>query len=65
MKKFMVVTMVEGNTCASFFATLNEAEDHRMNVVCGLGGIAQVYELMYHGDAVKDGGYGFYDFIYE
>lgn len=43
MKKYMVVYLVEGETCASFYDTTIEADDARVNIVCGLGGHAEVY----------------------
>ncbi len=43
MKKYMVVYLVEGETGASFYDTTIEADDARVNIVCGLGGSAEVY----------------------
>ena len=57
MLRFMVVSMCEGNPYAWFLNSLNEAEDYRMNVVCGLGASAQVYELNEE--------MGIYEFLYE
>lgn len=45
MFKYMVVTMVGGNPHAEFFNDITETDNFRQNVVCGLGGTAQVYEL--------------------
>lgn len=44
MKKYMVAYMVEGKTCASFYDTIGEADNARMDIECGLGGCAEVYE---------------------
>lgn len=47
MKKFMVVVHIcdnEGDYCEAYFAnTYNEAENMRINSVCGLGAEAEVY----------------------
>ena len=59
MKKFMVITVVDGKQGAAFFDDLSSAEQHRMNCECGCGGCAQVYEW-------KVGKYGGeYKLIYE
>ena len=44
MKKFMVVYTVEGNHGASFRDTYDEARNTKMDVECGLGGYAEIYE---------------------
>lgn len=44
MKKYMVAYLVEGETCASFYDTISEADKARMDIECGLGGCAEVYE---------------------
>lgn len=43
MKKYMVITMVDGEQHAKFFDTPSEAEEYRMNCECGVGGYAEVY----------------------
>lgn len=45
MKKYMVVTSLEGSTNAKFFDRLIDAEQYRMDAECGVGAYAQVYEL--------------------
>jgi len=45
MKKFMVITSLEGSTDAKFFDKLIDAEQYRMNAMCGVSAEAQVYEL--------------------
>ena len=42
---YMVVSMCDGNPYTDFFNALYDAERYRQNIVCGLGGSAQVYEL--------------------
>lgn len=44
MKKYMVVFVVDGKQDAVFFDDMNKAESFRMDLVCGLGGAAEVYE---------------------
>ena len=44
MKKFMVIYTYEGTQGASFFDTAGEAENCRMDLECGLGAYAEVYE---------------------
>ena len=60
MKKFMVVTMLDGDPHAKFFDKLTDAERYRMDAECGVGVRAQVYEWR----ADKDGIEG-YSFMYE
>lgn len=43
MKKYMVLTKVDGKQWAAFFDDLQDAEQHRSNAECGCGGFAQVY----------------------
>lgn len=45
MKKFMVITSIDGSQHAKFFDKLVDAEEYRMNAECGCGLRAQVYEL--------------------
>ena len=44
MKKYMVVYVFEGKQDAAFFDDMNKAESFRMDLSCGLGGFAEVYE---------------------
>ena len=44
MKKYMVVYVFEGKQDAAFFDDMNKAESFRMDLSCGLGGLAEVYE---------------------
>ena len=44
MKKFMVVTLCEGETHAAFFDTYREASRYRTDAECGMGGYAEIYE---------------------
>ena len=59
MKKYMVITVVDGEQGAAFFDDQTAAEQYRMNCECGVGGYAQVYRYI-------DGKYGGkYVFMYE
>ena len=49
MKKYMVITLVDGEQHAKFFDTHDEAETYRMNCECGVGGYAEVYIRMKNG----------------
>ena len=44
MKKFMVVTEIEGHQSASFFDHMENARQYKMDAECGMGGYAEVYE---------------------
>lgn len=44
MKRFMVVTLCEGETQARFFDTYKEASRYRMDAECGMGAYAEIYE---------------------
>lgn len=44
MKKFMVVYEIDGVQNANFFDQSDEAESFRLEVVCGIGGHAEVYK---------------------
>ena len=44
MKKFMVVCSADGESWADFYDKAGDADNARMNCVCGLGGVAEVYE---------------------
>lgn len=58
MKKFMVITQLEGNQHAKFFDKKSEAEQYRMDAECGVGAYAEVYE--YQEETEEDcGGYAF------
>lgn len=43
MKKYMVVTMIEGKQSAAFFDDRDKMESYRMAACCGMGGEAEVY----------------------
>ena len=59
MKKYMVITRIDGEQGAAFFDKMTDAEQYRMDGECGCGGMAQVYEW-------KVGNYGgAYKLIYE
>ena len=60
MKKYMVVTKIEGSQGACFFDELTKAEQYRMDAECGMGGYAEVYE--YKEETEED--CGGYEFIY-
>ena len=45
MKKMMVISIIEGVQCASFFDKYEDAEQYRQDVECGIGGLAHLYEL--------------------
>ena len=45
MKKYMVISVIEGEQGAAFFDKYEDAEQHKQNVECGMGGIAHVYAL--------------------
>ena len=44
MKRYMVVTKVDGESSARFFDDSEQAEQYRMDCECGCGGFAQVYK---------------------
>ena len=44
MKKYMVITRIDGNVGSRFFDDSEEAEQYRMDCECGCGGFAQVYK---------------------
>ena len=46
MKKYMVVYTWEGDTFASFADTFSEADKTRMDLECGLGEYAEIYERL-------------------
>lgn len=47
MKKYMVVFLADGNeTVANFFDTYTEAKNAYMDMECGLGWYAEIYERM-------------------
>lgn len=52
MKKYMVVCLVDGETSTAFFDGIMEADNYRMDVECGLGGYAEVYERTDIGDGI-------------
>ena len=52
MKKYMVICLVDGETTAAFFDEILEADNYRMDVECGLGGCAEVYERTDIGDGI-------------
>ena len=58
MKKFMVVTIIEGKQSAAFFDDRDKVRDYFSAAVCGMGGDAEVYEYK---EATEEecGGYEF------
>ncbi len=44
MKKYMVITLYEGQQGVSFYDSFDAAQDAHMNAECGLGAYAEVYE---------------------
>lgn len=60
MKRFMVITSLEGSQHAKFFDKLVDAEGYRMDAECGVGARAQVYEWRIDEDGVEG-----YQFMYE
>lgn len=44
MKRYMVVTRIDGEVGAAFFDDSGKAEQYRMDCECGCGGFAQVYK---------------------
>lgn len=59
MKRYMVLTKIDGKQGTAFFDELSKAEQYRMDAECGCGGFAQVYEW-------KVGKYGgAYKLLYE
>ena len=46
MKKYMVITVVDGEQGAAFFDDQTAAEQYRMNTECGVAGYAQVYRYI-------------------
>ena len=61
MKKYMVVMNVNGKQGAVFFDKITDAEQFRMDIECGVGGRAQVYE--WQDETVNE--CGAYEFIFE
>ena len=57
MKKYMVITLVDGKQGAAFFDKITDAEQYRSNC----GGTAQVYE--WQDETVNE--CGAYEFIFE
>ena len=45
MKKFMVISVIEGEQGATFFDSYVDAKQHAMHVECGMGGIPYTYQL--------------------
>ena len=43
MKKYMVVTEIDGKNGAAFFDTKDQAWQYKMDAECGMGGEAEVY----------------------
>lgn len=44
MKKYMIVYTVEDSQGASFADDYTEARNKKMDIECGLGGYAEIYE---------------------
>ena len=45
MKKFMVISVIEGEQGATFFDSYEDAKQHVLAVACGMGGITYTYQL--------------------
>lgn len=60
MKKFMVVCKSEGKQWAKFFDHMDETEEYRMNAVCGVGALAEVYQYADESETECGG----YEFLY-
>lgn len=45
MKIFMVISLIDGEQGAAFFDSYVDARQHEMDVECGMGGIAYLYQL--------------------
>ena len=60
MKRYMVVTIVEGKQSAKFFDDRDEMENYRMAAVGGMGGEAEVY--LYREESEDE--CGGYEFLY-
>ena len=60
MKKYMVVYVIDGEENAWFSDDKEKAEQFRMDVSCGMGGYAEVYERMPETEVM----YGAYEFSY-
>ena len=46
MAKYMMVYLCEGEQGVSFSEDLNKLMNSRMDIECGLGGYAEIYERM-------------------
>ena len=60
MKKYMVITLIEGKQGAAFFDDYDKASQYKMDAECGIGGIAEVYK--YQEETEED--CGGYEFLY-
>lgn len=52
MKRYMVVSIVDGMQYAYFTDEYLQAEQYRMDCECGMGGYAEVYERQTDEDGV-------------
>lgn len=43
MAEYMVISVIDGEQCASFYDTYAEAKGAKMNSECGLGAYAEIY----------------------
>lgn len=59
MPKYMVIIKAEGGTFAMFFDSIREAEEYRMDGVCGMGFEAEIYERFTDKDGTER-----YEFLY-
>lgn len=57
MKKYMVISLVDGETGAFFTDSFQEAENYRMNGECGVGAYCEVYERMLCDEEHPEEGY--------
>ena len=60
MKKFMVVTLIDGHQSAVFFDDRDNAAQYKMDAECGMGGYAEVYKYQEETDSECGG----YEFLY-
>lgn len=44
IRKYMVITYIDGEQDAQFFVKLSDAEEYYQHAVCGVGASAEVYE---------------------
>ena len=60
MKKYMVITLIEGKQSAMFFDDYDKASQYKMDAECGIGAIAEVYVYQEETENTCGG----YEFLY-